>query len=97
LNLNFEVVLWYGSSCVTNTSHQIYDLAETWGGGYKISDATGSNSGYWFFGTTLPVNPNCNGLICAHCLPADRADSLVDTTDRFKSENPDRLLRIYQQ
>jgi len=31
-----------------NTSHEISDLAETWGGSYEISDATGFNSGYWF-------------------------------------------------
>jgi hypothetical protein len=30
-------------------------------------------------------------------LPADRVDLLVDTTDRCKSEGPDRLLWICQQ
>jgi len=80
-----------------NTSHQIFDLAETWGGSHEIRDVIGSNLGYWFFETTLSVNPNCNGLIRAHCIPADRVDSLMDTTDRCKSGNPDRLLRIYQQ
>ena len=35
------------------------------------------------------VNPNYNGLQCAHYLPGDRVDSLLNMTD---SENPDRLL-----
>jgi hypothetical protein len=32
-----------------NTSHEIFDLAETWGGSHEISDATGFNSaiGSW--------------------------------------------------
>jgi len=83
--------------CDRVTSHEIFDLAETWGGSHEIGDATGFNSGYWFLGTTLSVNPNYNGLLCAHYLSPDRANSLVDTTDHCKSENPDRLLRIYQQ
>ena len=49
-------------------------------GGHKISDTTGSNSGYWFLGTTLSVNPNYNRLLCAHYLPGDGVDSLVDMT-----------------
>jgi hypothetical protein len=79
-----------------NTNYETFNLAETLGGGYEISDATGSNSGYWL-GTALSVNLNYNVLLCAHYLPADRADSLVDLADRCKSENPDFLLRIYQQ
>jgi hypothetical protein len=75
-----------------------FDLTETWGGGPEVSDATGYNSGYWFLGVTISVSPNYNGLLCAHCLPADRVDSLVsDMTDRCKSKNPDHLLRICQQ
>jgi hypothetical protein len=31
-----------------NTSHEISDLAETWGESHEISDATGFNSGYRF-------------------------------------------------
>jgi hypothetical protein len=72
-----------------NTSHEIFDLAETWEGGQEVSDATGSNSGYWLLGTKLSVNANYNGLPCAHYLPADRAGSLVDMTDRCKSKSPD--------
>jgi hypothetical protein len=46
-----------------NTSLEIIDLAKP---------------GYRFLETTLSVNPNNNRLLCAHYLPADRADSLVD-------------------
>lgn len=62
-----------------------FDLAKTWGGGPKVSDATGYNSGYWFLGVTISVIPNYNGLLCAYNLPADRADSLVDMTDHCRS------------
>jgi hypothetical protein len=50
-----------------NTSHEIFDLAKTWGEGHEISDTTGSNSGYWFLGMTLSVNTDCY----VHYLPAD--------------------------
>jgi hypothetical protein len=39
--------------------------------------------------------PSYNRLPCAHYLPVDRAGLLVDMTDSCKSENLDRLLRIY--
>ena len=74
-----------------NMSHEIFDLAKTREGSHKISDVTGSNSGYWVLETALSVNPNYNGLLCAHYLPADRADSLEDTMDHHKSKNPDHL------
>jgi hypothetical protein len=74
-----------------------FDLAETWGGGPEVSDATGYNSGYWFLGVMMSVSPSYNGLLCPHNLPADRVDSLVDMTDHCKSKNHDRLLRICQR
>jgi hypothetical protein len=97
-NLNFEVIWCYGSSCVTYSTRvtKYFDLAETWGGGPEVCDATGYNSGYWLLGVTISASPNYNGLLCAHNLPADRADSLVDMMDHFKSKNPNRLLRICQ-
>jgi hypothetical protein len=82
---------------LVNTSHEIFDLAETWGESHEISNATGSNSGYWFLGTLSVSNPNYNGFPCTHYLPADRVDSFVDMINRCKSSSPDRLLRIYQQ
>jgi hypothetical protein len=99
LNLYFEVIWCYGSSCVTYSTRvaKYFDLAEIWGGGREVSDATGYNSGYWFLGVTMSVSPSYNELLCAHNLPADRADSLVDMTDHCKSKNRDRLLRICQR
>jgi hypothetical protein len=76
-----------------NTSHEISDLAETWGG------ARNKQHDWLQFRLLVPRNdiPNYNRLLCAHYLPADRVDSLVDMTDRRKSENLDCLLRICQQ
>jgi len=78
-----------------NTSHEIFDLAETWGADHEISDVTGSNLGYWFLGTTLSVNPNYNKILCAHYLLADTVDLLVDMMDCCKSQNLNCLQRIY--
>ena len=66
---------------MNDPSHEISNLAKTWGGSHKISNTTGFNSGYWFLGTTLSVSLNYDKLLCAHYPPADRVDSLVDTTD----------------
>jgi hypothetical protein len=70
---------------LVNTSHEIFDLAKTWIRSHEIRDATGFNLGYCFLGTTFSVSR----LLHEHYLPADRADSLVDTTDRCKSKTPD--------
>jgi len=73
-------------------SHEISNLGETWGGSHEISNATGFNLGYWFLRATLSVSPDYDELLCAHYLPANGADSLVDMMDHRKPENPDRLL-----
>jgi hypothetical protein len=72
--------------CPGNTSHEISDLVKFGGGGHGICDVTGSV--YWFLGT-LSVKPNYDGFLCV--------SPTCDMTDRSKSENPDRSLRIYQE
>ena len=76
LNLNFFklLVARFFMYDPVNTNHEIFDLAETRGGGHEISKKTGSNSSYSVLGTTLSIKPNYNRLLCAHYLPADRAD-----------------------
>ena len=54
--------------------------------GPEVSNVTDYN--HWFLGTTLSANHNYNRLLCAHYLPADRADALVDTTNHCKSKIP---------
>ena len=79
----------YSSSCMTQSTRVVkyFDLAEAWGGGPEVSDVTGYNSGYWYLGITISVSPKYNGSLCAHYLPADRADSLVNMMDRCKSDS----------
>jgi hypothetical protein len=78
-----------------NTSHEIFRF------GRILERRSRSKRRDAIFGLlvlrkTISINPNYSGLVYAHYLPADGADSLVDMTDRRKSENPDSLLRIYQ-
>jgi hypothetical protein len=73
--------VWFFLYNPVNTSHEIFYLAETWGGGHEISNATGCNLGYWFLGTSLSVNPNYNRLLCAHHLLANGVGLLVDMTN----------------
>ena len=78
-----------------NTNHEKFSFSRILERGPEVSEATGYS--YWFLGTTLSINHNYNGLLCARYLPADNADSHMDMTDRCKSKNSDRLLRIRQQ